>query len=130
MTMDQESISRLTDLILSGDYYTIFSNTACDCARALRAALSEIERKFFWDEKNRHFHVAVVTSPLMIIYCLKKSLLPREALAELIGQELPENFDIFSMRDESSPEFLTSEKEILDAVAEEDHLRRWGVVGQ
>jgi len=34
------------------------------------------------------------------------------------------------MRDESSTEFLTSEKEILDAVAEEDHLRRWGVIGQ
>ena len=121
MGISQEVISRLTDLMLSGENYTIILNTFCDCSRTLRAALSEIEREFFSNKNNKFFRVAIVTDPFTVIYCLKKSLISREVLSRLLDQELPKEFDIFSLGDE---------KEILEIITKEDHFRKNGVVGQ
>jgi len=128
--IDQESISKLTDLMLSGDNYTFILNSVCECSKEIRGGLADIEKVFFLGENNRHFHITLITSPLIIIYSIKKSLVSRKILSSFLKIELPEKFDVFSMRDESSTEFITTEKEILDAVAEEDHFKRWGVVGQ
>ena len=130
MTLDQESISKLTDLMLSGDYYTFILNSVCECSKGIRSGLADVEKMFFLGDKNRHFHVTLITNPLMIIYSIKKSHISRKILSSFLKIELPEKFDIFSMRDEISAEFMTTEKEILDAVAYEDHLKHWGVVGQ
>jgi len=130
MTLDQESISRLSDLIYSGDNYTFILNSVCDCSKAVRGGLAEIEKMFFLGDNNRFFHVTLITNPLMIIYSIKKSLVSRKTLSSFLKQELPEKYDVFSMRDESSLEFVRTEKELLDAVAEENHLKHWGVVGQ
>jgi len=130
MTLDPESISKLTDLMLSGDNYTFILNTVCPCSKAIRKGLAEIEQQYFLGGNNRHFHVTLITNPLMIIYSIKKSHVSRKILSSFLDLELPENFDIFSMRDESSPEFIASEKEILAAIAEEEKLKNIGVIGQ
>ena len=120
MGISQEVISRLTDLMCSGDYYSIILNSVCDCSKSIRASLSEIEKRFFLNEKNKDFHVAILTDPFTLIYCLKKSLISREALSRLLDQELPREFDIFSLGDE---------KEILEIITKRTTLGKmvlWG----
>ena len=130
MSLGQDGISRLTDLVYHGDNWTIFVSGNCDCVRKLRGYLSEIEKRYFWGNRGKYFHVALVTTPLMAIYCFKKRLVSKGRLEEMLRQEIPDGFDIFSMGDNSDPTYIESEREILAAIAEEDHLKKMGVEGQ
>jgi len=130
MSLGQDGISRLTDLVYHGDNWTIFVSGNCDCVRKLRGYLSEIEKRFFWGNRGKYFHVALVTTPLMSIYCFKQRLVSRKRLSEILSQEIPEGPSIFSMSDNSDPSYKESENEILYAIAKEEQLKKNGVDGQ
>jgi len=124
----QDGIPRLTDLVYHGENWNIFLSGNCPCVKSMREHLSLIEKKFFWGNRQKYFHVALVTTPIMAIYIFKKRLISRKKLAEILCQEIPDGISIFSMSDDSI--YVESEREILAAMAEEEKLKNIGVIGQ